>query len=547
MQTTRLTHPMRIAAGLALAALCVNVLAWAATEDAINSYFGVGAGGPAGNNNSFFGVNAGDANTGHGNAFFGENTGKVNAGTENSFFGAYAGQSNSTGSNNAFFGYAAGFNNISGAYNSAFGAFAGQSTTAGGNNAFFGYAAGSTNVSGDRNAFFGANAGANSTGDDNAFFGNDAGYNNTGFDNNFFGTEVGYNTTFGAHNAFFGPRAGYSNTEGYNNSFFGREAGYGNISGGKNAFFGISAGKSNTTGSNNTYIGPASDGTADLSNATALGNLAFVSQSNSVVLGSINGVNGAAVTARVGLGTPTPTKQLHVKGDSTGANSNNQTAIRVENVSATAAARRMLELVNNGDSAIAFTNSNDPTSVWSLQNYGTEFLMQRNGNIPFRLSSDGRLLARNGAAPYHFNLSPNGNLAITGVLTQGSDVNSKKDIVALDGNEVLARLDTLPISEWIYKTDEANARHAGPMAQDFQSAFGLGDDPTRLAPGDVAGVALAAVKQLRSENADLRAALAASVAGQAQLRQEMTAMLARMNRVEEVAGVAAADTLARAP
>jgi len=60
-------------------------------------------------------------------------------------------------------------------------------------------------------------------------------------------------------------------------------------------------------------------------------------------------------------------------------------------------------------------------------------------------------------------------------------------------------------------------RHAGPMAEDFHQAFGLGEDDKHIAPGDQAGVALLAVQglnqvvqdkgqeiaTLRRENADL--------------------------------------------
>jgi hypothetical protein len=64
----------------------------------------------------------------------------------------------------------------------------------------------------------------------------------------------------------------------------------------------------------NTFIGAHSDGTAGISNATALGYAAKVTQSNSLVLGSINYVNGATADTNVGIGTTAPTGKLHVKG-----------------------------------------------------------------------------------------------------------------------------------------------------------------------------------------------------------------------------------------
>ena len=72
----------------------------------------------------------------------------------------------------------------------------------------------------------------------------------------------------------------------------------------------------NTIGSNNSAFGDGAGFSANnLTNATAIGANAQVSQSNSLVLGSINGFNGATADTNVGIGTTTPTKRLHVVGD----------------------------------------------------------------------------------------------------------------------------------------------------------------------------------------------------------------------------------------
>ena len=51
-----------------------------------------------------------------------------------------------------------------------------------------------------------------------------------------------------------------------------------------------------------------------ITNATAIGAKALVGASNSMVLGSINGVNSATASTKVGVGTTTPNSSLHVSG-----------------------------------------------------------------------------------------------------------------------------------------------------------------------------------------------------------------------------------------
>src|SRR5258705_13572372 len=91
-----------------------------------------------------------------------------------------------------------------------------------------------------------------------------------------------------------------SNLSGAQNSFFGEQAGDSNQTGNFNSFFGEVAGFSNTSGSHNTMIGSGADvGSNNLTNATAIGAKASVNLSNSLVLGSIAGVNGATASVNV--------------------------------------------------------------------------------------------------------------------------------------------------------------------------------------------------------------------------------------------------------
>ena len=156
----------------------------------------------------------------------------------------------------------------------------------------------------------------------NSYFGNGAGGNLfTGFRNSFFGAVAGGSNRNGSNNSFFGAEAGEANTtdanfvSGQNNSFFGTKAGISNTTGSSNSFFGVLAGLSNTTENNNTFIGASSNGAAGITNATAVGFQAAVTQSNSLVLGSINGFNNATADTKVGIGTTSPTAKLTVSGE----------------------------------------------------------------------------------------------------------------------------------------------------------------------------------------------------------------------------------------
>jgi len=76
--------------------------------------------------------------------------------------------------------------------------------------------------------------------------------------------------------------------------------------------------------------------------------------------------------------------------------------------------------------------------------------------------------------------------------------------VRVDDAALLAKVTRLPIERWSYKS-ERGVRHVGPMAQDFYAAFGVGEDDKHITSIDEDGIALAAIKALHAENAQLRA------------------------------------------
>lgn len=134
-------------------------------------------------------------------------------------------------------------------------------------------------------------------GANNLFFGTLAGSANGGIQNTMLGDSTGRDNT-GTENTMVGFVAGQQNTTGINNSFLGSRAG-----------------QSNLTGSNNTFLGYNSDGgPTNLTNSSAVGASAFVEGSDSMVLGSVTGKNGATTDVNVGIGTTTPGSTLDIAG-----------------------------------------------------------------------------------------------------------------------------------------------------------------------------------------------------------------------------------------
>ena len=77
-----------------------------------------------------------------------------------------------------------------------------------------------------------------------------------------------------------------------------------------------------------------------------------------------------------------------------------------------------------------------------------------------------------------------------------SDRAGKENLVSVDSKDVLAKVATLPISTWNWKSQDSAIRHMGPMAQDFRGAFGLGETEKGISTVDADGVALAAIQGL---------------------------------------------------
>lgn len=240
-------------------------------------------------------------------------------GPMNFFAGVGAGNTTMGGSRNTGVGVSALQANTTGGWNAGVGSYALALNTTGISNSALGSHALYNNTTGSGNTAVGNGAlNANVTGNYNTAVGSNALWDSTGYGNTAVGTGSLQDNTTGSYNTATGRSALGSNLTGGLNAVYGDAAMFGNTSGSNNTALGYQAGytstsaNANTTGSNNTFIGYNSGpGTAtQLTNATAIGANALVSQSNSLVLGGTG-----ATAVKVGIGIKSPTEVLDVAGN----------------------------------------------------------------------------------------------------------------------------------------------------------------------------------------------------------------------------------------
>ena len=100
--------------------------------------------------------------------------------------------------------------------------------------------------------------------------------------------------------------------------------------------------------------------------------------------------------------------------------------------------------------------------------------------------------------------SSGAHLTAGGVWTNASDVAIKENFREVDGDDLLDRIDRLPILRWNYRAESDDVTHIGPTAQDFKRLFDVGDNDRSISTVDPSGIALAAIQVLHRENDELR-------------------------------------------
>jgi len=203
--------------------------------------------------------------------------------------------------NNTFVGKNAGLN-TTGASNTAIGRHALQANTTG-----------VSNTAAGRDALT-----ANTTGVNNTAIGQAAlTANTTGVSNTANGFNALFSNTTASSNTANGTNALTANSTGGNNTASGFNALLFNTTGASNTASGTSAGRSITTGGNNTFLGAdAGFNASQLStaaNSMALGNGAFTTASNQVVIGNTS-VTQMILNGKVGIGAAAAVTALDIVG-----------------------------------------------------------------------------------------------------------------------------------------------------------------------------------------------------------------------------------------
>ena len=181
----------------------------------------------------------------------------------------------------------------------------------------------------------------------------------------------------------------------------------------------------------------------------------------------------------------------------------------------------------------AFIWGDESTSNYVNSQADNEFRIRAAGGVRLRVST-----AANGNTP-----GAGGNIGcdLTAAVpswTCASSRTVKRDFAPVQKEELLQRLQQMPVTTWNFEQGQDGVRHLGPVAEDFYAAFGLGESERSVMVQDMAGVGLAGVQALADRSDAMAARIAALEAQNAMLLQELQAARAAQagmkSRLEEI-------------
>jgi len=209
---------------------------------------------------------------------------------------------------------------------------------------------------------------------------------------------------------------------------------------------------------------------------------------------------------RVGLGTSTPVVELHIKDSDT-------PTVRLEQDSSGGWTAQTWDVAGNESNFFVRDATNGSKLPFRIQpsTPSSTLCLKANGYVgvgtwspeanlhieaPNTDTGPLFLVERLGGDKQYFTVKDSGDVELMKTIGEGSDRNLKKNIRSVDTAAALAGVVNMPVSTWSYKVDDDHVVHMGPMAQDFNAAFGLGKDDKHIASLDASGVSFAAIQEL---------------------------------------------------
>ena len=202
----------------------------------------------------------------------------------------------------------------------------------------------------------------------------------------------------------------------------------------------------------------------------------------------------------LGIWQNDPAAPLHV-----GSHDSKSAKIIVKNdvIPTVAGDVRLLELTNPGTKVLRF----------SLKANNQEWTFDNDPNVNSAAGAHAGLfrITKAGTGVVEFGVDGYGNGVFYGTSTATNHVNSssrelKTGFTPVDTKAVLEQLVALPITTWHFRSEEPKATHIGPVAEDFQAIFGMGDG-RHLSTVDTSGVAFAAIQGLQRSQEERNQAL----------------------------------------
>ncbi|HEV8579577.1 MAG TPA: tail fiber domain-containing protein [Thermoanaerobaculia bacterium] len=230
---------------------------------------------------------------------------------------------------------------------------------------------------------------------------------------------------------------------------------------------------------------------------------------------AVKDVTGATTPLQIQPGAPTNSLYLNASGYLGINTASPAVPFHIYRDTGTPSFASMLKITNRG--GIQFLLERLDGNDWQFSNFGASFQI----SVP-------------GSPVGQFNLVDNGDLQIghdvyAHAFIPSSSRELKENFSPVNGREILAKLAAMPLTEWSFRTEPAK-RHIGPVAEDFQATFGLGQEGQGLNLTDVNGVTIAALQGLHAQVEEQRQ----TIEKQQALIRQLEERLARLEGKQSV-------------